>query len=285
MKAKNTDVRFGHSEVMNVESLEALENEMMPLFKQWAQEEWDKKGNWNIKDEAEYMAWKVAYLRDEFIRQLEIITPEWSEVLERIKGLGSVYEITEHGSAWSVESQNVKPEHYLSPDYVGFSDYSGSSIDRANVQVFMEEFGECEGVINKHGCYRTEQVMIRLDCLTEEMLETLECLQDYPCLDDEAASMLEMEMEDRDWECWIEKDLNKALQNVVYNMDIDDDKKGELEDILFDADLNALYLELCERTGEYWHPDSATGGYVNVEKLAKACTIADIEGLKGETNE
>ena len=176
----------------------------------------------------------------------------------------------------------IKWTFLFEPNYMTYSDYSGSSLERANCDVFLEKHEDTEGVYETCGDFGTRGVAVMLSAITDDMLEDFESLEDYPSLDDDALSNLEMEMETEDWKAWIEHDLRRALKDALRLSD-DDDKATcdpgieEMIDALDDEKLFTLYRTLCERTSTYWKPESAVGGTIDLERLVKAATVEDLQ--------
>ena len=154
-----------------------------------------------------------------------------------------------------------------------YSDYSGYPLDRANCDVFLEKHEETEGVYETCGGYGTRGVAVSLSAITDEMIEDFASLDDYPVLDDDALSNLEMEMETEDWESWIAHDFRRELKKKFG----EECTQDELLDEMSDEELFALYRALCERTSTYWCPESAVGGHIDLERLVKSATVEDIE--------
>lgn len=96
--------------------------------------------------------------------------------------------------------------------YFGSGDYVGTSLQRSNREVFLKKYGELEGVYEVYGDYSYNSVAIRLDKITPEMIEELAVLDDYPLIDDEHHSNLEMEMEMDDWQCYGEREAKKEVE-------------------------------------------------------------------------
>ena len=62
-----------------------------------------------------------------------------------------------------LEPGSGKGPVFVLPAYLSGSDYSGGSVTVSNHRLFIEEFGELEGVHNVYGGYGSYGVAIRLD--------------------------------------------------------------------------------------------------------------------------
>lgn len=93
-------------------------------------------------------------------------------------------------------------EMFLMSNYLQFGDYDNSCmVERSNQKIFLEEYGELPGVFTVTGGYGSEGVAISLKWLMDpaneekalEIIELLNDLDDYPCLNDEDVSNMEYE--------------------------------------------------------------------------------------------
>jgi hypothetical protein len=76
MKFYNTDERYGEAGPFDAENREALIAGMMPTFKVWAEEAWNKE-EWDIDGEGDY---------DQYISEaIELMVTEFDAALEEIK--------------------------------------------------------------------------------------------------------------------------------------------------------------------------------------------------------
>jgi hypothetical protein len=180
---------------------------------------------------------------------------------------------------------------YFEPNYMGGSDYSGGSVEVANHKVFMEEFGDLPGVHEIHGDFDTYGVVIRLDCITSQMIEIFGGLDNYPVIDEEAMSEVEREGEDEAWDSWVRHDYERAL---TAGLNEDDeyatDKAHEFregclcQDCLEEAidrveDLRSVFEEVASRINVYWVNETGNSATVAVDRIVAATTLADL-GLK-----
>lgn len=188
-------------------------------------------------------------------------------------------------------------------DTLGYSDYSGCQVERANVTVLVHDRDmvmrwPMSGIHwnAEHTVFqpielnaRTEWVDVEVDpdvdaiefygghgstelwlLDSEETRETLDALDDYPAVSDEAVSEAEMEAETDAWDNWLRLDLMSTLPDDV----ADDAPEGTLS--LREAaesmsgDMWECYREACEATNTY--PEIETGGgvYVDLDRIAPA---------------
>ena len=157
---------------------------------------------------------------------------------------------------------------YLVPEYLLGSDYSGSTVEIANLRAFMAEYGDAPGVHEIYGGHGTRGAAIRLDALTDEMAERLAAMSDYPLLDEEELSRVEMELADEAWESWAEWESRRGLEKA-WGVDID----GRIPRDWFER--------LAERTNTYWEADGPDM-HIRVERVIEAATLDDLAALAAE---
>jgi hypothetical protein len=176
------------------------------------------------------------------------------------------------------DGAEVKWHNLFVPEYMAYSDYSGGVVDRANLETFLEKYGSVEGVYEATGGYGTRVVAIMLSSITEEMVEVFAELSDYPCLDDEALSELETNLEDEDWDNWISGDFSRALCKKFPELE-DEIDQMESED---PEQLRELYYTLKERTNTYGYCEDAVSYYIDIEALVNGAVASDFNKKEGK---
>ncbi len=100
---------------------------------------------------------------------------------------------------------------YIMPEYLSGSDYNGGLVTKSNYQVFLEKYREVNGVHTVSGGHGTYAVAVRIDALTPEMVDDIAGLSDYPLLDEDHLSNLELEQENEAWESYGADDMRHSL--------------------------------------------------------------------------
>lgn len=159
---------------------------------------------------------------------------------------------------------------YFISRFTGFSDYSGCDVERSNNRLFLEMLQESEGTtfLETSSGYGTTDILVRLDTTDDEVLDTLLALENYPAIDDEDVSRVEMELFDESWESWIASDLRKGIaKRFGGRVDLDE---------MPDEDLQELYRKLADRANVY--PEVETGGsvYVDLDRIIAKVERSDI---------
>lgn len=129
-----------------------------------------------------------------------------------------------------------EPEkHVLISDYLIFSDYTGSDVERSNVRMFFKEHGDKAGVYRVYGGYGTDGIAIRLDVADEGILEDLERLDDYPILDEDDVGSVSLELADEAAESYgygdFEREINKQFGVTI----LEDSKSQKLRNLFWQA--------------------------------------------------
>ena len=137
-------------------------------------------------------------------------------------------------------------ELYFFLPYASGSDYSGSTVEKANCREFLESYGEESFVWEAHGGYDTYAVVLGLTGLLEcavdtfdAILDIIEGLEDYLLIDDEALSNVEMEGADEAWESWVAGDFRRALEKKFDGVDFEWPSDSDLRPF-FEADVRWL---------------------------------------------
>jgi hypothetical protein len=150
-------------------------------------------------------------------------------------------------------------KRFLELPYATWSDYSGGTVERSNCRVFLEMFEELQGkfIWKIYGEYDTTGVLIDLDFYnnSETMQDIVERLFNYPLIDEDDHSNLEMEIEEEAWDLWIEYDLKKALESRGIEPEGDSD------------DLRDHFYRSRERANEYPIFEDAVSCYVDINKI------------------
>jgi len=149
---------------------------------------------------------------------------------------------------------------YLEVPQTVYSNYSGSTIDRANCNWFLKNYGELQGVWEFFGYYGTRGVLIeyKLYIENEEIRELIDGLERYPVFDGDSLVELENEIEEEDWKFWIKNDLIRALEKR---------NKSYPED---ESLLKNKFYEISDAITEYIIFEDAVSCWIDVEKIAEA---------------
>lgn len=200
---------------------------------------------------------------------------------ESYQGYGRGYTDRADGSAsygdFRRTDWNDKGELYFYVPYASGSDYSGSTVEKANAKWFEDTFGDNEWVHPVYGGHGTYAVAVGLSGLLacdddtfEEVCEALEGLDGYPVFDDDALSELECEGTEEAWNNWVSGDFTRAVEKKF-----EDCADFEWPD---DDDVRTFFEECADRANEYWYNEGyGNDMYINVDRIVDGIDFDDVE--------
>jgi hypothetical protein len=193
------------------------------------------------------------------------------------------------------DHDEINPEKtYLIPGYCGGSDYSGDLVNVANhkalVSMFPDDWEDGTEYLDYSGGHGTFDIAIRLDVLTEEIMETIEGLEDYPLIDESLHSELEMESQNEAWSNGLRSDFKKALGRALWDVYESSDagqtlRPDETEETyqqrldaieeylseecgeMTDDDLDSLFYPMADLANVYWSNESGSDSWIDVDDV------------------
>lgn len=210
----------------------------------------------------------------ELIGNLQVEFYQYAPLFDRGNNLGRTKIIS-----WeSLEVRKGEDWDFVVVNCCGYGDYCGSTVEKANYEYFMREWGDTPGVVEVYGGYDSHAVgLFVTDFLyLPEMLEQIAGLEDYPLFDDEELSRVEQEMIDEWWADNGQWDFERA---IVTNLDLGDG--GDcLEDVGFDVlddDFWELFMEKLDDSNVEFIFETGCNLYIELDKVAAGVTSADLE--------
>lgn len=171
------------------------------------------------------------------------------------------------------------------PSHLQSGDYCGSLIELSNLQTFLEEFGHLRGVWEVCGGHGSSSLALDVRHLTDEILQDLAALQDYPVRSEDRLSGLELEKEDEAWEGWVASDLLRSLSKAVPDLmpGADDAEIERLQDALWEMNsetpgLFDLVRDAMESGNTYWETEGISR-YLDVNRVVASINAADLMAL------
>jgi hypothetical protein len=146
---------------------------------------------------------------------------------------------------------------YLICKYMQYGDYDNSCmVERSNYKIFMESYKEETGVFDISGGYGSTGIAISVKWLldpvneekADEIMELLNGLNDYPCLDDEDMSNMEYDAFYEALKDYGISDTCTALAKK-YGIDVTDYDSEKLEELILDIDRNGNPIFIIESGG------------------------------------
>ena len=116
---------------------------------------------------------------------------------------------------------------YLEFPFCAHGDYLNGMVQRSNYEWIVEHYRSI--IVRDSASYAFRNIYIREDILekNQELKYIFERLEDYPLIDEDRYSRLQMETLEEDWDAWIKFDLLHELDSLGYE-DIDDDVAHEV---------------------------------------------------------
>lgn len=194
------------------------------------------------------------------LKELRVEEPEFN-------GQDVGYSTYNFGKARSGEPQ------WYEVGYATGSDYSGGTVELSNYRVLKEMLEEHHPEDQKPVCwviasggYSTFSIAVLWDELDDEIKEALAGLEDYPLLDEEAHSELEMKLQDEAWEENYREEFKKEVTKII---DEEEDEDGEWP--ASDDDADTLFRLAMETSNEQWiHENLGSWPYLHLDRIASA---------------
>lgn len=170
---------------------------------------------------------------------------------------------------------------YLDADCIWPGGYDAPSIYRSNNRVFQEEYREAlEAGADGDG----PGLSIDIRYITDEMIETLHGLEDYPLIDEDDHSDLEEDLQKEEWQSWAQKEWRDKVASaldVYAPEDADPYWAEEHIDKIPDETLTELFHACCERSNTYWVEESCSGFWIDMSRAAEVIDRQDLVDLTG----
>jgi len=158
---------------------------------------------------------------------------------------------------------------WLSSHCLG-GDYCGSTYNIANARVLLDQFSSPE-LRSIRGDYGSQGVIVDPRYLSEELLELLQSLENYPVLDDDELSHYEMELQNEAWEHTIRGEWQRALGSALSSLLSDNEELAEnVVESLSEESLFSLFSECCELSNTYWEAQSGTDMWIDTDRVAES---------------
>ena len=160
------------------------------------------------------------------------------------------------------------------PDYCQSGDYGGAVHYRSNANVLLSGFSspECREL---YGNYGSHGVVIDPRYLSEDLLENLQSLEDYPVLSEDDCSALEIELQNEAWESWARSDFSRKLESLLSEIlsaadwENAEDWAGQSIESLSEDQLWSLFSNAAESANLYWETEH-NDVWIDVERVAES---------------
>jgi hypothetical protein len=163
----------------------------------------------------------------------------------------------------------------LDADYSWPGGYEASSLHRSNNRTFKDSYAK--ELLLADG--DADGLSLDVRFISDEMLEDIESLENYPLLSEDDHSSLELELQSEAWADWAERDFSRALEKRLSSLLEDDSLAEETIESLSPDSLYSLFRALADRASVYWESQSSPDQWVDCERVAAELSEAELLSL------
>jgi len=163
-------------------------------------------------------------------------------------------------------------------NYALSGDYCGAPHTASNCRVLLKEFGGSPQCREAYGSYGSRSIAIDPRYLSDELLESLQSLENYPVLDEGDCGDLELELQAEAWENWAQRDFQRALESRLSSL-CGDETAEEITGSLDSDQLYSLFESLREEANEYWQSQSSPDQWIDVEGITERASSEELSRL------
>jgi hypothetical protein len=163
-------------------------------------------------------------------------------------------------------------------------DYCGAPHTASNMRVLLEEFSGPE-LRSCSGGYGAQGVAIDPRYLSEALLESLQSLENYPVLDQDDCSDLELELQSEAWESWAQRDFGRALEKRLASALEDEDVAEETIESLSPDSLYSLFYALANKGSIYWESQGSPDQWIDCERVSEELSEEELLSLVSLSHE
>jgi hypothetical protein len=167
---------------------------------------------------------------------------------------------------------------FLISKYMQYGDYDNSCmVERSNYKLFLEDHKEEKGIFTISGGYGSSGIAISLNYLlnpdnedkAQNIIELLNSLNDYPCIDDEDMSNMEYDSFIESLDNFAIRECNDLLSKQ-FLLEVYDFNEDKLKEILLESDRNLNYPAY----------EIESGGicYIDTKRLIEKVTLNQYTG-------
>lgn len=149
------------------------------------------------------------------------------------------------------------------PSLTESGDYGGSTYALSNAEALLEEHGGSPGCREVIGGWSSYALAIDPRYVSEDLLEALESLEDYPVHCEEHLSVVEERLKEEAFSSWLESDLRRLIERVTMEALLQggvretEEAEEEAERIAEEATVEELWeiLSSSDDDGCLWRPE------------------------------
>lgn len=219
----------------------------------------------------------------------------WKEVDPLINQVNQFpYSAMQNLPAWIKDIDDLENDmldggiYILEIPYCGYSDYSGSMVERSNYKAIEEAYDGLDGLYFFYGDYDSNTLAFDLRAFAFEVDDTINGLEGYPCIDESLLSEMEMEQQGEDWESYGRGDFKDSLGKEFKDwldetQDIHEWYHGYLWDFdsVDDEKLDKLYYSIQDTGNHYPEIEEGGSSWFYPNQCSKEVTLDQIKALTG----
>jgi hypothetical protein len=157
---------------------------------------------------------------------------------------------------------------WLSSHCMG-GDYCGSTHNIANARYLLQRFSSPE-LRECGGGYGSQGVIVDPRYLSEELLELLQSLENYPVLCEDELSSYELELQNEMWEDTVRREWENVLESALSSLLSDEELAETIVESLSEESLFSLFSHCAELSNAYWEAETGTTMWIDVDRVAES---------------
>jgi hypothetical protein len=173
---------------------------------------------------------------------------------------------------FKIANYNEVDDLYFFMPYCQGSDYSGSLVEKANYTEFLALYEGQDFVHKLRGGYYSYGIAINIKRLKasvelENVVDIIKGLDNYPLINDEAFSELEMVGADEAWGSWAESEFKRELEKKFPDIEFE-----------WPSDLRVFFEEKSQEANEYWFNEgSGPDMYIDIGRVVEGIDLEDLD--------
>ncbi len=172
-------------------------------------------------------------------------------------------------SLYYARIDGIVSEAWVEVEPTSGSDIQSSSASKSNYAWFEENYAGHKDVKFLRGDHRSYAVLFNTATEDKELLEVVNSLSEYACLDDKAAADVQNELVLEAWSSWAERSFTDLVEKKF-------DKEFKFE--VYSEDKFKVFELVRERESFYWE-EYSEGMSINVGKVCEHVSLDDIAAL------
>jgi hypothetical protein len=161
-----------------------------------------------------------------------------------------------------IKVDQISENDYLEIPYTLHGDYCGFVSNQSNYRSIKRDFPFVKSLYADFSSYK---LVVKISELlsSEELIRTIEELDEYPLYDEDDEAQLLVELEDAAWDWWVKHDFVRYLEKM--DIKVNEDTHN----------LVKLFYDLMYRSGMCFEPEQ-NDVWINIEKIINFFSKEDL---------